>query len=713
MTAYVLPAILISLIVILVLILINNAGLSRDYYTALTELANEFDTVMLVDLDKNKSKHFRVNDSVPDLLKKKVENDFFGGMEEFLNTVIAPEDRQSLQGVFNRGYLITRLNDSKYFFITYVVNVSETYNPHYETKMMRYGDWGHSHKIVLAGRCIDERLHDEENIRLRLEDSVEARTAELREKNDSLNRINDEIISLLGDLVEARDVESGEHVRRVRGFTHILTEQLMKDYPEYGLTKEDLDLITSASALHDLGKIMIPDSILLKPGKLTPEEFEIMKTHSIRGCDILAHAPKAWSEAYLKTSYDIVRYHHEKYDGKGYPEGLCGEDIPIAAQLVSIVDCYDALINKRCYKDAYSLGEAFDMIINGECGVFSEKILSCFKKCREKFEAHALDKDSFFITNAAVTADNDSMSGISLLLVDDDEMTREINAEILESSGATVAKAESGEQAIEIFKNSPKGAFDAILMDILMPGMDGFEATEKIRAIDNMGADIIPIIAVSTSHDEDYISKATEVGMNAYLFKPLIVSQLAKALVNSMRSQSQALQKKLTKTSRVANRDPLTGVRSMSAYTDKVDELKSYIESKTSGFAIVECDLNGLKNVNDTYGHDIGDVYIVNGCKMICNVFKHSPVYRIGGDEFVAVLQGIDYETRDILLLELKKKVEEALQNPDAIHGRVSMAAGMAEFIPGTDKSVGDVLKRADSSMYNNKKMMHMTMYDC
>lgn len=193
-------------------------------------------------------------------------------------------------------------------------------------------------------------------------------------------------------MVECRNLESGEHVKRVKGFTRILAEQAMKDYPEYGLTPELIDMIFSASALHDVGKIAISDGILLKPGRLTKEEFDIMKTHTIKGCEVLEHIEDVWDETYGRISYEICRSHHERYDGRGYPDGLEGENIPVSAQLVSLADVYDALVSERVYKKAYSLEEAFRMIQAGECGVFSPKLLECFSRAREKFEQLAQEQ---------------------------------------------------------------------------------------------------------------------------------------------------------------------------------------------------------------------------------------------------------------------------------------------------------------------------------
>ena len=194
------------------------------------------------------------------------------------------------------------------------------------------------------------------------------------------------MIDILGTVVEYRNLESGQHIERVKGYTKLLAEQLMKDYPEYGLTSDKVSVITSASALHDIGKIAIPDAILMKPGKLTQEEFEYMKSHTTKGGEILNSIKNVWDEEYGKVSYEICRHHHERYDGRGYPDGLKGEQIPLSAQIVSIADVYDALVNERVYKSAFSKEKAFQMIVTGECGVFSPKLLDCFWNARRAFE---------------------------------------------------------------------------------------------------------------------------------------------------------------------------------------------------------------------------------------------------------------------------------------------------------------------------------------
>lgn len=214
----------------------------------------------------------------------------------------------------------------------------------------------------------------------------------LKSQAEQLKRRNQDIIEILGTVVEYRNLESGEHVKRVGEYTRILAESFMVEYPEYDLTQDKIDVIVSASALHDIGKITIPDSILLKPGRLTKDEFEYMKSHTTRGCELLESMKNVLDPKYEKVSSEICRHHHERFDGKGYPDGLEGDAIPLSAQLVSVADVYDALVNERCYKDAFSPEEAFRMIVNGECGVFSPRLMEVFRKVRPQFEKIATAK---------------------------------------------------------------------------------------------------------------------------------------------------------------------------------------------------------------------------------------------------------------------------------------------------------------------------------
>lgn len=225
----------------------------------------------------------------------------------------------------------------------------------------------------------------------------------LKKQEERLRYSNEKVIDTIATIIEFRNMESGYHLKRIKGFVRILALTAMNNYPEMGLTPHMIEVLTQASAMHDVGKISVPDSILLKPGRLTSEEFEVMKSHTTRGCEIIEKLKDIQDKEYYEACLDICRHHHERYDGRGYPDGLKGEENSIGAQLTAIADVYDALVSDRVYKSAYPVDKAYEMIKNGECGVFSPKLLACFEFARPDMEklvaqtkaAEAAEKNSY------------------------------------------------------------------------------------------------------------------------------------------------------------------------------------------------------------------------------------------------------------------------------------------------------------------------------
>ncbi len=221
-------------------------------------------------------------------------------------------------------------------------------------------------------------------------------------------RNNSMMVTMLSHIVEFRNGESGMHVLHINTITEMLLRELMHRSNKYKINKNDIGVICTASSMHDIGKITIPDEILNKPGKLTPEEFEIMKSHSINGAQMLNVVPVGSDEPLVKYAYEICRWHHERFDGKGYPDGLKGDEIPISAQIVSIADVYDALTSERCYKPPFSHEKAIEMIHNNECGVFNPLLIECLDAIADKLVislrtfdwSRQADKDFFYIADA-------------------------------------------------------------------------------------------------------------------------------------------------------------------------------------------------------------------------------------------------------------------------------------------------------------------------
>lgn len=235
---------------------------------------------------------------------------------------------------------------------------------------------------------------------------------QIYEKEKSSNLM----INVLSHIVEFRNGESGMHVLHVQLFTQTLLKQLVKITDKYNLTESDISLISRASALHDIGKISIPDEILNKPGRFTDEEFAIMKRHSLEGAKMLDNLAAYKDEPLVKVAYQICRWHHERYDGRGYPDGLKGDEIPISAQIVALADVYDALTSERVYKKAYSHEKAIDMILNNECGVFNPLLMECLKQSAEIIKKELNKQD-------VSVGEHKEMENISLEMLQYDELS--------------------------------------------------------------------------------------------------------------------------------------------------------------------------------------------------------------------------------------------------------------------------------------------------
>lgn len=318
-------------------------------------------------------------------------SDYETAITEFINNEVYEDDRPLMFKQTRLSYIKDKLKTSEGFSLIFR-DIKKGYPSYTQMRVLRGFDDNYFGQAFID---VNDEYATEKDHQEKLALLVSERTSELEEKNRALNRMRDDIIDIMADIVENRDSDSGEHIQRVKGFTFILGKRVMKDLPEYGLTDRRIRLMTLAASLHDVGKIAIPDAILLKPGKLTFEEFEIMKAHTLRGADIIEKMKGTWNKEMLKMAVNIAKSHHEKWDGHGYPEGLVGDAIPIEAQIVSIADIFDALTTKRCYKDAYDYDAAVSMIMNGECGAFSDKLLACFAGCKDEFVRNAMNPSEF------------------------------------------------------------------------------------------------------------------------------------------------------------------------------------------------------------------------------------------------------------------------------------------------------------------------------
>ena len=241
---------------------------------------------------------------------------------------------------------------------------------------------------------IIELYQNKRNMEMRLKEqeiAIRAQEKEIRETNEFM-------IDALSSVVESRSVETGDHTKRIKYYTRLMARCLKEHFPQYGLTDMQVDAISRASVLHDVGKIGISDAILLKPGRLTNEEFDIMKTHTTIGCDLLEKFYRNRTSEFYRYCYGICRHHHARWDGRGYPDGLRGDEIPISAQIVALADVYDALTSERVYKNAIPHSEAIQMILKGQCGAFNPQALECLVDIADSIQDE-LDGDTSARTN--------------------------------------------------------------------------------------------------------------------------------------------------------------------------------------------------------------------------------------------------------------------------------------------------------------------------
>lgn len=255
-----------------------------------------------------------------------------------------------------------------------------------------------------------------------------------------IREANSVMLTMLTSMIEWRSVETSQHIRRIRTFTKILLHDVARQNPEYLLNDLQIGIIVDASTLHDIGKIAIPDAVLNKPESLTAEEFMLMKSHVTRGCEMLSSLSDINDKEYMRFAYNICRYHHERWDGMGYPDGLKGENIPICAQVVGMADCYEALTTDRVYKKAISPDLAYHMIQDGKCGRFSPKLLQSLENVQTELLKNAAnpvqEEDAEFsrrrfqtLSSAAETFNSDKMGRIKYgaLLNYIDQMVLEID----------------------------------------------------------------------------------------------------------------------------------------------------------------------------------------------------------------------------------------------------------------------------------------------
>lgn len=239
--------------------------------------------------------------------------------------------------------------------------------------------------LAMIRKQILNRLENAAELK-RLQEELAQKEKQVEESQKKLDGFYDSLLDVIGAVMEYRISESDQHVKRIKGFARILAVAYRNEFPDCGLNEDEINRIVRGSVIHDLGKIAVPDAVLLNPAKLTEDEKQILKSHTTKGEEIMQLLREVQDEEQFRVSSEICRWHHERYDGKGYPDGLEGDEIPLSAQIVSIVDVYDELVSERIFKKPVDKETAFRKIMSGECGVFAPKLLQCFEASKKLLE---------------------------------------------------------------------------------------------------------------------------------------------------------------------------------------------------------------------------------------------------------------------------------------------------------------------------------------
>ncbi|ERT29998.1 hypothetical protein O995_00112 [Enterococcus faecalis BM4539] len=509
-------------------------------------------------------------------------------------------------------------------------------------------------------------------------------------KKEKDNRL---MLSILSHIVEFRNGESGLHVIHINIITDLLLRQYMLKIGSNKITSEDISLISMASALHDIGKIAIPEEILNKPGRLSVGEYQIMQGHCMAGANILMDLPIDRNEPLLKTAYEICRWHHERYDGSGYPDGLKGDTIPLSAQVVALADVYDALTSERCYKSAYSHDTAMKMIFDGQCGVFHPLLLECLCDIGDTLQRELTAKDTFDFENTInetshITeqlqryekkrTDHCSMSGpearvLLQYLNKVFDVVRLVDA----TKNCQVNIDEAGNH-----QDSEYRCYD------MWSKEDRCENCISAKCMSSKGS----LTKLKFVDECIYHVRATYVEVDGLPYSLELIDKITEETLLGGHGKEDVV-KYITAHNHRLYVDILTGVYNRRYYEEQLRDM-----FHISAAAML--DMDHFKAVNDTYGHLVGDMTLKQAAIAIKNsVRKTDDVVRLGGDEFFIVFREIPFHVLQKKLEAIRACVENIVfSDYPQLHFSISIGG---VYGPG---KTSDLLNIADKLLYQAKR---------
>lgn len=510
------------------------------------------------------------------------------------------------------------------------------------------------------------------------------------------------MIDILSHIVEFRNGESGQHVLHIRTLTELILQHLNQMTDRYNFSKSDISLISSAAAFHDVGKISIPSEILNKPGRLTDEEFAIMKTHSEVGARMLESLPVHQKEPLVRRAYEICRWHHERYDGRGYPDGLKGDEIPIAAQVVALADVYDALTSERVYKKAFSHETAVRMILDGQCGQFNPLLMDCLREVESGIPAAMSDNEP------RDWNDQNLLRNVTEELMQREEMASDRTLQLLEHERMKYQFFADMSQEVQFeYTVSPPSVsisewgarhlgLDEIILDPhhdqKVLSMLGAESMGKLAELLTHSTPEEPNVDFDCMIRLGSVERWMKIIARATWSKdepPVYTGAIGKAIdIHDTRVKMAALEE-------MAAHDTLTGL-----YNHKFAKMRiqDMMERKPEGnFALGIFDVDHFKQANDTYGHMFGDQVLVHMAKTLKRNMREGTVSaRVGGDEFL-----LFFEYREHVDLAINRIFNSLIGTYDSFPITVSMGVAKTQML-GTDYDT--LFHAADQALYAAKR---------
>jgi putative two-component system response regulator len=525
----------------------------------------------------------------------------------------------------------------------------------------------------------------------------------------------------LAKLAESRDPDVGGHLERVQNYSLLLAQHLSESVRQaHGINDEYLRLLYQTSALHDLGKVGIPDAVLLKAGKLAPEEFEIMKTHTIIGAQTLDAALQRFPNTrFLQMARDIAASHHEQFDGSGYPAGLVADQIPFCGRIVALADVYDAITSRRVYKQAMTHAQARDVIVRGRARHFDPDVVEGFLAAEQKIidvQTRLRDEPAPGVEHTPRHAEPDVTVQHTLrkiLVVEDDPIVRDKLVELLAQTRRPILCAGNVPDAVKLFDQQRPGL---VIADWVMPGGSGLDLCRHVRQTTAQATHFIMLTVYS---DHNSLIEAYRAGVDDFVGKPFNCEELLARVRAGLRNWQlneelmgkstglQALNAQLTSMNRrleaLSITDDLTGLLNRRHAMSRLQEHWALAERYSRPLSVAMVDLDHFKQINDTYGHEAGDVILRRVAEILRDQTRGTDaVCRIGGEEFLLILPSQTGPDAAVCAERCRAAIASRAFSAGKAAISATISVGIASYSPQMTH-FPELLRAADHALYTAK----------